>query len=319
MRDKRESSSQEHNRSDPRAVRYHDERMPQHKSKVAGSHDDKYRDNSLPKHRSTPIRPHERERGRDSISYYQSHSGHVSKLMSSEEAQKAIRTLFVLVKEATAFFVDFKEEYQQDVREIEAYAGQTILEKLWERKIKHNDSKSHPSKARSKDDSAGLRSAFSEVSSRLWDALNDAYEGARSHPSAQNDSLARKLDMAIEELSRILMSVRTYSQEMDSLIQELEVLKRVLELGGAGKASKDDRSNRQPRARAAGHRHPRNSSPEHEDAQYGATGEGSGSEDNGQEGEHDGERSGGRRESEAGGDDEGQGLFPPNRSYVIDH
>ena len=312
MRDKRDPSSQEHGRRDPKAVRSYDERMPRHRSKAAGSQDDRDRDSTLAKHRSTPIRPHERERERDSISYYQSRSGHVSKLMSSEEAQKAIRTLYMLVKEAEAFFVDFKRGYQQDVRGIEAYAGQTILEKLWERKIKYHDSKSNPSKGRSRDDSVGLRSTFSDVSNRLWDALKDAYEGARSNPSAQNDSLARKLDIAINEFSGLLTRVRAYSQQMDSLIQELILLKTMLKLGGAGKVSKDDRADRQPGARGAGH--PKISSQEHEDAQYGGRGEGSGSEDDGREDEQHDEHSSERDENEAGGDEGGQGILSPDQS-----
>ena len=244
------------------------------------------------------------------MSYYQSRSGHVSKRMSSEEAQKAIRTLYMLVKEAEAFFVDFKREYQQDVRGIEAYAGQTILEKLWERKIKHNDSKGHPSKGRSRDDSVGLRSTFGDVSARLWDALNGAYEGARSNPSAQNDSLARKLNIAINEFSGLLMRLRTHSQQMDSLIQELILLKTMLKLGGAGKVSKDDRADRQSGAR--GHR--KISNQEHEDAQYGGTGEGSGSEDDGREDEQHGENSSERDENEAGGDEGGQGILSSDHS-----
>ena len=313
MRDKRDASSQEHGRRDPRAVRYYDERMPRHRSKAAGSQDDRDRDSTLAKHRSTPIRPHERERERDTVSYYQSRSGHVSKLMSSEEAQKAIRTLYMLVKEAEAFFVDFKRNYQHDVRGIEAYAGQTILEKLWERKIKHSDSKSHPSKGRSRDDSVGLRSTFGDVSNRLWNALNDAYEGARSNPSAQNDSLARKLDIAIKEFGGLLMRVRTYSQQMDSLIQELILLKTMLKLGGAAKVSKDDRADRQPGARGTGHGHPKSSGQEHEDAQYGGTGEGSGSEDDGQEDEQHGGHSSERDDNEADGDEGGQGILSPDQ------
>ena len=227
--------------------------------------------------------------------------------MSSEEAQKAIRTLYMLVKEAEAFFVDFKREYQQDVRGIEAYAGQTILEKLWERKIKHNDSKGHPSKGRSRDDRVGLRSTFNDVSSRLWAALNGAYEGARSNPSAQNDSLARKLDIAINEFSGLLTRVRSYSRQMDSLIQELILLKTMLKLGGADKVSKDDRADRQPGSRGA--RQPKSSSQEREDAQYGGTQEGSGSEDDGREDEQHGEHSSERDENEAGDDDGGQGML----------
>ena len=264
------------------------------------------------KHRSTPTRPHERERERGSIAYYQSRSGHASKRMSSEEAQKAIRTLYMLVREAEAFFVDFKRKYQQDVRAIEAYAGQTILEKLWERKIKHNDSKSHPSKSRSRDDSVGLRSTFSEVSNRLWDALNGAYEGAVSNPSAQNDSLARKLDIAMNDFSGLLKRVRAYSQQIDSLIHELILLKTMLKLGGAEKVPKDDRADRQPSARGTGH--PRSSSQEREDAQYGGAGEGSDSEDDGREDEQHGEHSSERDENEADGDEGGQGMSTPDRS-----
>lgn len=310
MKEKRDSSNQDLNRRGPRAAHHYDERMPRHKSKVAGSQDGRDGDSSQPRHRSTTIRPHERDRERDNISYYQNRSGHVSKLMSSEEAQKAKCALFTHVKEATSFFVNFKEEYQQDIRDIAPYAGQTILEKLWERKIKHNDSKGRPSKGRSKDGSVGLRSAFHDVSSRLWAGLKDAYEGASSCPSSQNDSLARKLETASKEIGGLFMSVQTCFQDMDGLIKELKLLKVVLELGGAGTASNEERANRQSRARGSGHGHPRDPSPEREDAQYGGTGEGSGSEDDGQQDEQHGEHSGGREGSEVGGDEEGQGQFP---------
>lgn len=310
MREKRESSNQDLNRRGPRVAHHHDERMPRHKSKAAGSQDDRDGDSSLPRHRSTTIRPHESNRERDKVSYYQNRSSHVSKPMSSEEAQKAKRALFTHVKEATSFFVNFKEEYRQDVRGIAPYAGQTIQEKLWERKIRHNDSKGRPSKGRSKEDSVRLRPAFHDVSSRLWDGLRDAYEGASSCSSSQNDSLARKLETASKEIGGLFMSVQTCYQDMDSLIKELKLLKVVLELGGAGTASNDERVNRQSRARGAGHGHPRESSPEREDTQYGGMEEGSGSEDDGQQDEQHGEHAGGREESEVGGDEEGQGRLP---------
>ena len=313
-RDKKDPSSQEHGRRDPRAVRYYDEKAPRHKSKAAGSQDDRDRDSTLAKHRSTPISPHERERERKTVSYYQSRSGHVSKRMSSEEAQEAIRNLYMLVKEAEAFFVGFKREYQQDVRGIEAYAGQTISEKLWERKIKFNDSKGHPSKGRSRDDSDAWQSTFSDVSNRLWDALNDAYEGTRSNPSAQNDGLARKLDNAINEFGGLLMRVRTYSQQIDSLIQELILLKTMLKLAGAVKTSDYDRMEGQLGARIKPKAHPKGFSREREAAQYGGTEDGSGSEDDGREDQQHGERSSERDENEADGDEGGQGMLSPNHS-----
>ena len=318
MRDKRMPTSQDPHHRDPRATRYYDEKMPRHKSKVPGSQAEGDGEGSRPKHRSMTSRPHERGKERDSIPpYYRSRSGHVSKLMSADEAQNAIHTLFMLVKKAVAFFVNFKEEYQQDVHGIEAYAGQTILEKLWERKIRHNDSQSYPSKGRSKGDDVGSRSAFfSDVSSRLWDGLNDAYEGVRSNPSAQNDSLARKLDNAIKEFGKLLMSVRTESQEMDHLIQESRELKAVLELRGAGKVSKDDKENRQPRDRGAAQGHMRGSSLGGEDTQYGRSEEHSGSEDNGDEDEH-GEQSGEKEGSEAGGGEGDQGLSLPDLSMYL--
>ena len=307
MREKRETPSQESSRKSARAAYHYDDRMPRHNSKVAGSQDDRDKDSSVSRHRSMAIRPHERERERDSNSYYQSHSGHTSKHMSSEEAQKAIRTLFMQVKETTSFFARFKEDYQQDVRGIEAYAGQTILEKLWERKIKHSDSKGRQSMSRSKEDGVVLRSVFDDTSTRFWDCLNDAYEGARSHPSGQNNSLARKLDIAIKDFSRLLTLVRGCFQEMDSLIKELKLLKVVLELGGAGTMANDDSANRRPKARGAGHEHLRDSGQDREDEQYGGMGEGSGSEDNEQRDEHHGGHSG---ESEVDGDEEGQGRYP---------
>ena len=310
MREKREPLSQDSNRKSPRAAYRYDDRMPRHKSKVAGSQDDRDKDSSVSRHRSMTSRPYERERERDSISYHQNRSGHASKTMSSEEAQKAIRTLFIQVKETTSFFAHFKEDYQQDVRGIEAYAGQTILEKLWERKIRHSDSKSRQIKNRPNDNSVGSRSAFDDTSTRFWNCLNDAYEGTRSHPSSQNDSLARKLDIAIKDFGRLLSLVRNCFQEMDNLIKELKLLKVVLELGGAGTMSKEDSANRRPKASDAGHEHLRDSSPEREDAQYGGRGEDSGDDDNDQRDEQDGEHSGGRDESEVDGDEEGQGGFP---------
>ena len=283
-------------------------------------------------HRSLTIRPHsEREKvgdhhhhhKQDAYAYYQSRSslGHhavSNKAMSPEEAQKAIHTLLKQVKETTAFFAAFKDAYQHDVRSIEAYAGQSTLQKLWERKIKYNKSKNNNdddddsgrgdrlSKSRSKNnnnDGVGSRSAFEEVSMRLQDRLNDAYNGAKSHPTAQNTSLARKLDAAIKEIGRLLDMVQFYFQEMDSLIRELKLLKVVLELGGAGTAINDNRAGQRER-------HIRESSADAEDARCGDLGGESDSEDDGQPDEKENdhlERSDGR-ESEAGGDEEGQGL-----------
>ena len=136
MKDK---SSQETSRRGPRSGHEYEDRVPRHKSNTAGSQDDRNRNSS--RHRSITARPRERERDRDSKPYSQGRSSHASHVMSSEEAQKAIRLLFVQVKAATSFFTNFKEQYQKEVRAIEAYAGQTILEKLWERKIRHIDGK----------------------------------------------------------------------------------------------------------------------------------------------------------------------------------
>lgn len=322
MRDKREPSSREPNRRGPRAVQDYDERMPRRKSKAAGSQDDRDRDSLLPKHRSMAIRPYERERDRESNSYYQGRSGHTGKLMSSEEAQKAIRTLFMQVKEDASFFADFKEDYRREIRGIKAYAGEKILEKLWEYKIGHNCETSQSSKDRSTDEGIGSRPGFDDVANQLWDSLHDAYEGARSFPSGQNDSMARKLDVAKKEVCTLLLSVRTNSGAMDNLIKELKLLKVVLELGGAGKASHDDRTNQRPRAHTASHRHPRDSRLGGEDARYGGMTEHSGSEDDGQRDERDGEqseRSGGREEREVDGDGEGQGLFPQRSICLVDN
>lgn len=312
MKDKREPPTRESNRRAPKAAHEYDEKMLRRKSKAAGTQDDRDRDGPLPRHGSIAIRPRDRERDRDSIYSSQRRSGHASKLMSSEEAQKAIRNLFQQVKETLAFFARFSEEYQREVRGIEAYAGENILDKLWERRIKIYDSKSRSSKGRSKDDDAGVRSEFNDVSSRLWNSLHDANEGARSHPFSLDDSIARKLETAISEVGKLLSSVQKKFQGIDALIKELKVLKVVLELSGAGTASHDDRANQQPRAYGVSHGHLGDSDQEREDERYGGVGEDSGSEDHGRRDEQHGghsERSGAREEREIGDDEEGQGSF----------
>ena len=317
MKDKRELPSREVSRRGSKAVQEYDEKMPRRKSKVAGPQDDRDRDSPQPKHRSMAIRPHEKERDQDTISHYQGRSSHASKVTSSEEAQKAIRNLFMHVKEAMSFFAGFKEEYLREVRGVEAYASQTILEKLWERKIKNKDTKSRSTKSRSKEDGVGLRSGFDDVSARLWDSLENAYEGVVSHPPGHNDSMARKLDAALNDLGNLLKSVRTNVQETDNLVKELKVLRVVLELDGAGTVSHDDRVNQRPGAHAAGHERRRESSLQREDVRYGEIGEDSGSEDNDQRDEQHGqhsERSRGRDEREDGGDGEGQGPFSTDDS-----
>ena len=310
MKDK---PSQETSRRGSRAAHDYEERTPRRKSNAAGSQDGRDGNSPLPRHRSMTARPHERERDRNSNSYSQGHSSHASKVISSEEAQKAIRLLFTQVKTTTSFFTNFKVLYQQEIRDIKAYAGQTILEKLWERRIRHTDGKSRSGNDRSKDDGV-LHSPFHEISNRLWDSINDAYEGARSHPSSQNNNLARKLDGAIQEFSKLLMLVRTDFQEMDSLIKELKLLKVVLELGGAGAASTNEGANEGRRASGAGHGHLRESSQEREDARYEGTAEGSGTEDEGQDDEQHGEHTDEREGDEVGGDGEGEGLIAANQS-----
>ena len=321
MRDKETLPSREPNRRGSTAVQKYDERTPRQKTKVADPQDGRDRDSPLPKHRSMAIRPHERERERekerDGNSYYQGPSRHAGKLMSSDEAQNAIRTLFMQVKEAMAFFANFKEAYQRETRSIEAYAGHTMLERLWQRRVDKYNSKGHSTKGRAKDDGVGSHSEFNDVSNRLWASLNDAYEGAKSHPSGQNDSMARKLFSAMKDIANFLTLVRNKSQEIDSLIKELKVLKVVLELGGAETASGDDRSSPRPITYAGGHGHRRDSTRECEDERYEGMREDSGSEDIGQHDEQrseHSERSGGRDEREFGGGEEGQGPFPADKS-----
>ena len=295
----------------PKLPHDYDERiMPRHKSKVAAPPDD--RDVNSPRHRSIAIRPHERERDRDGTAHHQRRSSHaLGRLMSQEEAQRVMHTLFKQVKETTSFFVSFKDEYGRDVRSIEAYAGHGILKKLWERKIKYTDDEGHSGKSRPKDENVCPRPAFHDISNRLWHSLTDAYEGARSHPSGENDSLARKLDAATKEVGRLLMEVQSEFKEMDNLIDELKLLRLVLELGGAGTASNDDGASQRHGIRGAGHGHQRNSSLDGEDARYGGLREDSGSEDNDRHDEQYGEhleRPEEREESQVHGDEEGQGL-----------
>lgn len=317
MRDKREPSSREPSRRGSRAVHDYDEKMPRHKSKVAGPQEGRDREIPLPKHRSMTTRPHERERDRDIISYYQGRSSRSIKLMSPEEAQKAIRTLFIQVKETISFFATFKEEFQHQIRGIEAYADNDILDVLWARKAKKGASKGRSSKDRSKDDGVSTHSEFDDVSSRLWDSLLNAHEGAQSHPSNQNDSIAKKLEAALQDVGRLLKSARIKFEQVDSLIKELKVLKLVLELGDAGTAPHDDRVKQRHETHTTGHGLPMDPNTGGEDARFGRMGEDSGNEDNGrhdeQYDEHS-EQSGGREEREYGGDEESQGPFSTDHS-----
>ena len=308
MREKGEHPSRESNRRDSRAAHGYDEKVSRRKSKIAGSQDERDRDGPLPRHQSMVIRSHERERDRNNI-YYQGRSGHTSKLISPEEADKAICALFMRVKETLSFYTAFKEEYQREIRLIEAYAGHTILEKLWERKTRTSDGTNRSGKSHAKKDSDSLCSGFDDISHRLMISLDEAYEGAISHPSSQNESIARKLDIAARDIQRLLSTVRTRVEEMDSLIKELKVLKVVLELGGAGTTPHDDRTSQRPKGHAD-HGHARDSSPDHDDERYGGVEEDSGGEDREpQDEEHDGhtERFG---ERDSGGDGEGQGRYP---------
>ena len=322
MRDKREPSSRQPSHRGSRAIHDYDEKMPRHKPKVVGPQEGRDREFLLPKHRPMAIRPHERERDRDIMSYYPGRSSRSIKLMSPEEAQKAIRTLFIQVKETISFFASFKEEFQHQVRGIEAYANNDILDALWVRKAKKSGSKGRSSKDRSKEDGVGTLPEFDDVSRRLWDSLNDAHEGALSHRSDQNDSIAKKLEAALQDVGRLLKSARNKFEQVDSLIKELKVLKLVLELGEAGTASHDERAKQRYRTHTASHGPPRDSSPGVEDARSGRMEEDSGDEDSGRHDEQYDEhldRSGGREEREFGGDEDGdsQGPFSTDHSVYL--
>ena len=317
MRDREALPSREPNRRGSHSVQKYDERTPRQKPKVADPQNGRDRDSPLPRHRSMVIRPHEREKERDGISSYQGRSRHADKIMSSDDAQNAIRALFMQVKESMAFFTNFKEAYQREIRGIEAYAGHTMLEWLWQRRVDKYNSKGRSTKDRAKDDGVGSYSEFDDVSNRLWASLNDAYQGARSNPSGQNDSMARKLVSAMKDIANFLALIRDKSQEIDNLIKELKVLKVVLELGGAETASGDDRSSPRPRTHAGGP-HRRETVQACEDERYEGMREDSGSEDVGQHDEQrseHSEQSAGRDEREFGGGEEGQGRFPANK-YV---
>lgn len=324
MRDKREPSSREPSRRGSRAVHDYDEKMPRHKSKAVGPQEGRDREIPLPKHRSMTIRPHlglERERDRDIISYHQGRSGRSIKVMSPEEAQKAIRTLFIQVKETISFFANFKEEFQHQVRGIEAYANNDILDALWVRKAKNSDSKARSSKDRSKDNGVSVHSEFDDVSSRLWDSLRDAREGAWSHPSDQNDSIAKKLEAALQDVGRLLKSAQNNSEQVDCLIKELKVLKLVLELGDAGTVPHNDKAKQRDRTLTAGQL-PRDSSPGVEDVRYGGMEGDSGNEDNDRHDEDEQydehlDRSGGREDREFAGDGESQGRFSTDHSVYL--
>ncbi len=320
MRDKKELPIREPSRRGPRVAQDDEERIPRHKSKVTGPQDDRIRESPQSRHRSMAIHPYERARDRDSISYYQGRSGHGKKpvLMSPEEAQKAIRTLLMQVKETIPFFASFAEDYQRETRGIEAYADPEILIELWRCKIEGSNSKGRSSKRHSKDDGSGSRSRFDEFSDRLWDSLHDAYLGARAHPSGQTASMARKLETAKMDVGKLLAVVQTDFREVDALINDLRLLQLALELGGAGTASHDDRAKPRSRAHAAGNGHQRDSNQEREDARYGGEGEDSGIEDNDQRdeqyGEHS-ERPGGREDMGVGSDGEGRGPFPTDQTF----
>ena len=314
MRDKREPSIREPSRRGSRAVHDYDEKMPRHKPKVSALQEGRDREIPLPKHRSMTIRPNERDR--DTISYYQGRSSRSTKLMSPEQAQKAMRTLFIQVKETISFFTSFKEEFQHQVRGIEAYVDNDILDALWARKAKKSDSKGRSSKDRSKD-GVSMRSEFDDVSSRLWDSLLDAHEGAQSHPSTQNNSITKKLEAALQDVGRLLKSARIKFEQVDGLIKELKVLKLVLELGDAGTVPHDDRAKQRHRNHSTGHGLPMDLNTGGEDAPFGRMGEDSGNEDNGRHDEQYDEhleQSDGREEREYGGDEESQGPFSTDHS-----
>ena len=316
MRDREALPSREPNRRGSRVTQKHDERTPRQKTKVADPQDGRDRDSPLPKPRSMVIRPHEREKERDGISSYQGRSRHADKIMSSDEAQTAIRTLFMQVKESMAFFANFKEAYQRETRSIEAYAGHKMLEWLWQCRVDKYNSKGRSTKDRAKDDGVGSYSEFDDFSTRLWASLNDAYQGAKSNPSGQNDSMARKLVSAMKDIGNFLALVRDESQEIDNLIKELKVLEVVLELAGAKTASGDNRSSPRTTSHARSHGHRRDATRECEEERYEGMGEDSGNEDmdqhDEQRSEHS-EQSGGRDEREFDGGEEGQGPFPADK------
>ncbi|KAM0800771.1 hypothetical protein BDR22DRAFT_233146 [Usnea florida] len=317
MRDREVLPSREPNRRGSRVIQKYDEKTPRQKTKVADPQDGRDRDTPLPKRRSMVIRPHEREKERDGIHSYQGRSRHADKIMSSDEAQTATRTLFMQVKDSMKFFANFKEAYQRETRSIEAYAGHTMLEWLWQRRVDKYNSKGRSTKDRAKEDGVGSYSEFDDVSNRLWASLNDAYQGAKSNPSGQNDSMARKLISAMKDIGNCLGLIRDKSQEIDNLIKELKVLKVVLELAGAETASGDDKSSPRTRTYAGGRGHRRDSTREcEEERSEGMRGD-SGSEDmdqhDEQRSEHS-EQSGGRDEGDFGGGEEGQGPFPADNN-----
>ena len=317
MRDREALPTREPNRRGSRVTQKYDERTPRQKTKVADPQDGRDRDSPQPKHRSMAVRPHEREKERDGTSSYQGRSRHADKIMSPDEAQTAIRTLFVKVRESMAFFANFKDGYQRETRGIQVYASHTLLEWLWQCRVDNYNSKGRSNKDRAKDDGVGSHSEFDDVSNRLWACLNDAYQGAKSNPSGQNDSMARKLVSAMKDIGNFLALVRDKSKDIDTLIKELKVLKVVLELAGAETASGDVRPSPRTRAHAGGHGHRRDSTREREEEQYEETREDSGSEDmdqhDEQRSEHS-EQSGGRDEGDLGGGGEGQGRFPADKN-----
>ncbi|MCJ1280409.1 hypothetical protein MMC21_008237 [Puttea exsequens] len=146
-----------------------------------------------------------------------------------------LNNLYSNVKQASTFFADFMDGFQEDTARVEPYASSADQEWLWFNKIRFSNgigpaAERHIAEGKS---SAIASPRFKDVADQLKASLNVAIGATDSSHTEHDNAMARKLSHARKDISEHLLGASDHIRSIDPLLTELEILAVWLGRNGA--------------------------------------------------------------------------------------
>jgi len=219
MRTDRHSNGRGEGRKDRRPLDGCDDRKGDHHSKNAHLHSERKLD--------------ELRRGHN----YHDHRDRT--LRASRE--EAISALFKATQDALTFLSRFKDDFDREVRDVQAYASPEVIDHLWINKVRisngHRGPRAPSAQSQDREDREPPKSNFKSVAKGLDQSLHSAILASRSNP---DPTIVRKLHHADNDIGALFRDVAEDFGLLDGLTTELEMLAIFLQRNGARAGSRGD-------------------------------------------------------------------------------
>lgn len=222
MRTDKRSDGRNEGRDDRRPLGWYDNRKPDHHSKNAHPHSNRDRDQVRSEH------------------VYHGYGDRLSRASREE----AISALLGATKKALNFLSWLKDDFHQEIRGVQAYAGPEVINDLWIYKVDISNGYRRPrdqsSQRRDRQDQEPPKSEFNVVAKGLIQSLRSAIAATECSP---NPIITRNLQHANNDMGELLRSVGSKFELLDRLLTELEMLSVFLQRNGAYAGSRGDSNN----------------------------------------------------------------------------